>query len=162
MEESEARQKLMNYAYFYLNIRPRTVKEVRDYLAKKAKKFHIDTPGVEQSVIERLLELKLLNDQEFVRWYIEGKYASSKKSVFLLKQELSRVGISKDFIDEYFAGRQVDDTSAARDALTQKWRRISLIPDKKQRFSKAASLLARKGFSYDIIKKTIAELEGEE
>lgn len=161
MPENEERQKLLNYAYFYLNIRPRTIKEVRDYLVKKAKKFSISSEAIEPIVI-RLTELKLIDDREFVRWYIEGKYASSKKSAFLLRQELSRLGVSKDDTDDYFADRSVDEMAPAREALLAKWGRFSTISDKKNRFQKAATYLSRKGFSYDIIKKTIAEHEREE
>lgn len=157
--DDEVRQKLLNYAYFYLNVRPRTVKEMRDYLAKKAKKLN-STPGVEESVIERLLELNLLDDGEFLRWYVEGKYASSQKSTFLLRQEMTKKGVPKELMDEYFAGRDVDEVPAARDALKLKWRRYSQY-EAKERFKKAASFLSRRGFSYDIIKKTIAEYEEE-
>lgn len=161
MPENEDRQKLLNYAYFYLNIRPRTVKEVRDYLVKKAKKFGIP-PEIIEPILVRLLELKLLDDHEFVRWYVEGKFASSKKSTFLLRQELSRLGVSKNDTDEYFEDKTVDEMGASREALSVKWKRFSTLPDKKERFQKAATYLARKGFSYGIIKKTIAEYEGEE
>jgi regulatory protein len=159
--EDEARQKLMNYAYFYLNIRPRTVKELRDYLLKKAKKFNFK-PDIIQAIVDRLSELKLLDDREFVRWYVEGKFASSRKSLFLLRQELARVGVPKGLIDEYFENQTIDELSAARAALNPKWKRFGQISDQKTRFNKAASHLARKGFSYDIIKKTIAEYEEDE
>lgn len=161
MSEDDQQQKLRNYAYFYLNIRPRTVREIRDYLAKKAKKFNIPLEVIDP-VITRFLELKLLDDHEFVRWYVEGKFASSQKSVFLLRQELTKVGVAKDIIDEFFAEYVSDDSAAAREALSPKWRRFSTISDQKARFQKAASFLSRKGFSYDIIKKTIAEYEGGE
>lgn len=161
MQDSEKRQKLLNYAYFYLNIRPRTVKEVRDYLVKKANQFHVPLDVIDD-VVDRLVELNLLNDNEFVRWYVEGKSASSKKSTFLLRQEMTRLGITKANIDEYFAGRQVNEIQPARDALASRWRRFRAFSDKKIRFQKAAAYLGRRGFSYDVIKKTIAEYEGEE
>lgn len=161
MSEDDQRQKLRNYAYFYLNIRPRTVREVHDYLVKKAKKFTIPVELIDP-ILTRFLELKLLDDHEFVRWYVEGKYASSQKSVFLLRQELTKVGVPKDIIDEFFSEYVSDDSASAREALSPKWRRMSEIPDQKMRFQKAASFLSRKGFSYDIIKKTIAEYEGGE
>lgn len=160
MEESEGRQKLLNYAYFYLNIRPRTEKEVRDYLLQKAKKFSLSPEHI-NGILGRLRELALLNDQAFVRWYVEGKFASSSKSSFLLRQELQRLGVAKDILDEYFAGRSLDEMAPARAALALKWRRFATISDKSERFQKAASYLVRRGFSYDIVKKTIAEYEGE-
>ncbi|MBI1862784.1 RecX family transcriptional regulator [Candidatus Microgenomates bacterium] len=160
MTDSEKRQKLLNYAYYYLNIRPRTVHEVRVYLSKKAQKLAFSTDLIDP-IIARLTELKLLNDQEFVRWYVEGKFASSTKSLFRLKQELSKLGIVKDDMEDYFSDQSIDELAAARAALRSKWRRLAVLEPKIQ-FNKAAALLARKGFSYDIIKKTIAEYRGDE
>src|SRR3990167_7384562 len=100
MNENEDLQRLLNSAYFYLKFRPRSKKEVHDYLLKKIKKRRWSTDDVEK-VIEQLEEQNFINDKEFVRWFVDQRNRSKPKGKFVLKAELLRFGIAKDLIDQY-------------------------------------------------------------
>ncbi len=150
-------QGLLNYAYFFLKFRPRTVKEMRDYLQKKIVKRHWSRDAVEEAIKE-LKEEQLLNDKEFVRLFVEQRNSAKPKSEFVLKRELIRHGVSKDLIEEYFSDHPQNEEELAEKALMPRWHRFQNLPAR-ERFQKAAAFLMRRGFSFAVVKKTIVELE---
>lgn len=150
-------QILLNYAYFYLKFRPRTKKEMRDYLYKKIKKRHFSQDDVDE-VIADLEERGLIDDKEFVRWFIEQRAIGKPKGRFVLKGELLRLGIPKDLIDQHLEEYPLEEEDLALQALKSKWQRFKSFP-RKERFEKSAAFLARRGFSFDIIRKIIEKIE---
>ena len=157
MVSSDDLQILLNYAYFYLKFRPRTKKEVHDYLLKKIKKRHWSTGDVDEA-IKQLEERSLINDKEFVRWFVEQRARGKPKGRFVLKAELLRLGIAKELIDQHLEENPLKEEDLAFAALKSKWQRFkNLTP--KARFEKSAAFLLRRGFSFEIIKQTIYRLE---
>lgn len=148
--------KALNFAYFYLKFRFRTKKEVINYLHKKSKKYHFSGEVIDQ-VIKTLEEQELINDKKFIEWFIEQRSKSKQKGEFVLRGELIRFGIEKNLIDEYFENNRLDEEKLADEALKSRWERFKNL-DKKMRFQKAAQFLLRRGFDFDIIKKTINKL----
>ncbi len=149
-------QGLLNFAYFYLKFRPRTIKEMRDYLNKKIEKQHWSRDAVEE-VIKQLLEMGMLNDREFVRLFVEQRNVAKQKSQFVLNRELIRYGIDQTLIDDYFANNPQNEEELALKALAPRWHRYENLPSR-DRFQKAAAFLMRRGFSFDVVKKTINNL----
>lgn len=150
-------QELLNKAFFYLKFRLRSKKEVRDYLLKKIEKRHWSTTDVEK-VIKHLEELNLINDKEFVRWFVDQRNSGKPKSQFVLKGELLRFGIDRDLIDAYFSeNSQVEDDLALK-ALQRRWHRYNGL-SKQERFKKAVAFLTGRGFSYETVKNAINKLE---
>ncbi len=152
--------KAKQLAFFYLKFRDRTVKEMRDYLLKKQKRFQYANEDIE-AVITFLKENNYLNDlryvENFVRIKVEVKPQGEKK----LKFSLKRRGVSDDLLNTFFLNEEIDEETAAKEALSKKWQKFSQLEHQKQ-FEKAARFLAARGFSYGIIKKTIAELQSSE
>lgn len=152
--------RLLNFAYFYLRFRPRTESEMRQYLEKKAKKLSYSEECVDKAQ-KKLLDQKLIDDSQFVVWFVEIRGSSKKKSVAYLKNELRVRGVSSDIIGAYFEENIIDEDQSAVKALQSQWRRFEK-EDKRKRFEKSAAFLQRKGFSYSIIKRAIAEIEEKE
>ena len=150
-------QALLNYAYFFLKFRPRSKKEVCDYLLKKIKKRHWSTDDVEKA-IKQLEEQNLINDKEFVKWFVEQRIRGKPKGKFVLKAELLRFGIPKELIDGYLEEHPLEEEDLAFQALKPKWYRFKNLPSK-VRFEKSAAFLSRRGFPFDIIRKTIEKME---
>ena len=150
-------QNLLNYAYFYLKFRPRSKKEVFNYLLKKIKKRHWSTDDVEK-VVERLEEQNFINDKEFVKWFVEQRIIGKPKGKFVLKAELLRFGIPKELIDGYLEEHPLEEEDLAFRALKSKWNRLKNL-SAKDRFGKSAAFLARRGFPFDIIRKIIEKME---
>ena len=98
---------LLNIAFFYLKFRPRTIKETRDYLYKKVRTTHWSHEAVDK-IIRHLIELKFLDDKEFINYLVTSRTRTKVKGVFVIKQELSKYGVEKELIDEYFAKTEIN------------------------------------------------------
>lgn len=149
-------QWLLNNAYFYLKFRLRTKKEMLQYLRKKAARYIIDESLI-QKVLKTLEEQHLLDDKEFVRLFVEYRMIHKPKSTFALTQELLRKGVEKELIEQYFLSSPTDEEKEAYRALSSRWERMLPLPRQK-RLQKATQFLMRRGFSYDIVKKTLSKL----
>lgn len=160
MDEPENLLKALNYAYFYLKFRPRTKKELTDYLNKKAKRYKWPEGLVAQAISE-LEGLELIDDQKFIEWFVEQRSAVKPKAIFILKRRLIQFGVPKETIDEYFDRNKMDEVAMALVAIRFRWQQWKNL-EKQERFKKVSGFLTRRGFRYDVVKKTIAKLEGKE
>ncbi len=152
-------QKALDLAYFYLKFRFRTKKEVENYLHKKSQKYHLSGVVI-NGAIKELESQGLIDDKKFIEWLVEQRNRSKQKSRFALTQELLKFGINRDLINEYFDNHLFNEEELASGALLSHWQRWQYLP-KKERFQKAVQFLMRRGFSFDVIKKTITNLENE-
>jgi len=154
---SEDLQELLNKAYFFLKFRPRTKKEMQDYLYKKIEKRWFSRSHADK-VIEILEERKLIDDKAFVEWYIDQRSRSKPKGSYVIKGELLRLGVPKDLIDFHLQEKPLEEEDLALQALQKKWHRFKTLP-KKERFAKSAAFLSNRGFPFDLIRNAISKLE---
>lgn len=154
MQEDVA--KALNRSYFYLKFRPRTECEMRDYLTKKSEKFYHWEPEVIDLAIEELKSQDFINDYKFIESFVAARTAIKPKGEFALRQELTKRGVAKDILDDFFAEEPVAEEELARHALTPRWSRYRGL-DKRTRFEKAVQFLMRRGFSFSTAKKVIEE-----
>lgn len=159
MNGKEDFQKLLNYAYFFLKFRPRTKKELQEYLYKKIQKRHWSQHDADKAV-HRLEEQHLINDEDFTKWFVEQRTILKPKSTYVLKKELLQHGVTKEIVEEYFSDHSLNEEELALQTLSPRWHRYRSV-NRKERFEKAASFLLRRGFDFDLVKKTIAKLEEE-
>ncbi|OGH70990.1 MAG: hypothetical protein A2396_02760 [Candidatus Levybacteria bacterium RIFOXYB1_FULL_40_17] len=134
----------------FLSYRPRSEKEVIDYLKKKR---------IHESIIDRIIkslkEKKFLNDIEFAEWWIEQRTGSRPKSLRIIKLELRNKGIGRDIVDGLSekVDKNLDEKSALKllDKHIKRFEKLST----KEVYRKLFQLLARRGFDFDLIKKVI-------
>jgi len=148
---------LLNKAYFFLKFRPRSEKEIRDYLYKKIKSKHWSRDDAEK-VIEELKEEDLIDDKKFVDWFVRFRITLKPKGKKVLVRELKQKGISDELIEKYFSENKIDEESLAFKILEKRWPRFKNL-DSRKRFEKATRFLMSRGFNYDLIKKTISKLQ---
>jgi regulatory protein len=162
METKDLENLLLNKCYHFLSFRARTEKEIRLYIQKKCKKYENLDPQIqgkiENNMIFHLQEQGLINDKAFIAEWVAYRTAVKPRSQFLLSLELTKKGIKKDIIEEYFLDHTVDEEALAKKTLQQKFRSLSQVEDKKKRFTKALSYLMRRGFSYATSKKAFEDL----
>jgi len=152
-EASEA-GKFYNKALKFLSYRPRSEKEIRDkLLGKKASEEIIN------KIISRLKKNNFLNDEEFVKWWIEQRTRFKPRSVRLIKIELKQKGIGQELIDETIdhLPLTIDDLESAKKLIEKRLPRYKNL-SWEEKFQKIARLLSSKGFSYDIIKEIFKEI----
>jgi regulatory protein len=150
-------QKALNFCYFYLKFRPRTEKEIFDYLHKHAERFKFSEEDISQA-LERLKELKFVNDKDFTARYIEQRQRGKPKGKPVLVQELARKGVPKDIIQEFFEDNPQDEDTACFQVLERKWHSYQRF-DPEIRQQKAMNFLLRRGFLYSSIKNAVARME---
>lgn len=151
---------LLNLAFSYLKFRPRTIKETREHLYKKVKTIHWSHEAVDK-VIDHLIELKFLDDRAFIDFLVRSRTATKVKGIYAIKQELYCFGVDRELVEEYFSNNTINEETLAEKALIKIWPRIQSLP-KQKRFEKAISHLHRRGFNFDISKKSIEHLGNKE
>lgn len=139
-----------NRALNFLSYRPRSEAEVRRNLRKK------DVPDEAiEAVVERLTRAGLLDDEAFARYWVDNRLRFKPRGRRALRQELWEKGVPDPVIAEALA--DVDEESAARKAAEAGARRLARrAPPEFRRKLKA--YLARRGFSYDVIKPLVEEM----
>lgn len=144
----------------YLNYRPRSEKEIRDYLAKKLSVIANPDLSMIDVIIHKLKAQKFLNDLEFARMWVRSRTSYKPKGERLIRMELKQKGISQDIIDEVFMSSEVrmsNDLELAVEMLTKKKKKYEGM-ERQERFNKAGSMLARRGYDLDVIRKAIDQV----
>lgn len=159
-DHQEQIHKALQRAYHFLKFRPRSKDELKQYLQKKAEKYHWNTV-VQEKTLRILEEQKFIDDRAFLEWYVEQRTSHKPRAARAIKYELARFRIDPDLLQQYFTDLKLPEDSLALHALEQRWSRYNSL-DRQKRFEKAAAFLSRRGFSFGSIKKAIAIMEGRE
>lgn len=149
-KDSGEESKAYNQAIRYLSYRPRSEREVRDYLVKKS----LDEDMVGQ-IIGRLQRAGLLNDQEFAAGWVANRQLLRPRSRRRLEQELMAKGVPGEQIGAALAGLDPEEELRALMEVIAKKRRLSQY----QEPEKLVGYLARQGYGYELIKKALERLD---
>ena len=149
-------QKAYDRAVRFLSYRPRSIAEVRRYLAQE-----IDDEATVETVLGKLIEQGYLNDAEFARFWVENRTQFRPKGPRALRQELRQRGLDNAEIDGALA--QVDAAESAYVAAHGRATRFAALAtgDPAAFRRKLGDFLARRGYDYDVIRDVVARLAGE-
>lgn len=154
----ELYQKLLDVSFHFISFRPRSEKEIREFLQKKSKKVGQTTESMFQRVLDRLRELGYLDDEKFVRWWIDQRQSHRPKGIRYIVQELRGKGIEKDVIDAVVAQQNGNfELDGARSIVNKKmkqWNALGTVEQKKKIYEH----LARRGFTSDVISRIVDEV----
>src|SRR5919197_753067 len=89
LKDEQARA--LETALAFLSHRPRSERELRDRLARQ----EVPEPTLE-AVVERLKQLRLIDDQDFARYWVEQRQTHRPRGTRLLRQELRWKGVDAD------------------------------------------------------------------
>lgn len=148
-KEGDDYQKCMEKAFRFLSFRPRSEKEMRDKLLEKYGEATV------KRAMKKLAEYGYVSDAEFARMWVSSRKLGRGKRA--LSFELSRKGVAKDVIEEALSDLSNDLEFESALELVKKRSKFKNL-DRNGKYQKIAPFLARRGFSYDIIKKVIAEV----
>ena len=113
------------------------------------------------AVIERLAGVGLVDDVEYARAFLAGRWSRRSAGWRRLELELRKRGVSAPDVVaarariEAEAG-PADDLAAARRVLSQVGRRYAAL-DPRTRRQRLYALLARRGFEGDVIRRALEE-----
>lgn len=144
LKKKSADGKLRIRAIEWLCIRPRSEKELKDYLRKKNTESDYS-----QNLINEMTEKKYLSDENFAKWFLELKkrqLKSQKEIVFLLRQK----GVSRQIINHLLENNDVIDRENLKNLILKK--RSKYKDD-----TKLMSYLIRKGYSFSDVKEALAD-----
>ena len=137
-------EKLMNAALRFVSFRPRSEKELTDFLSKNLTKWKVSGSGLLKKVIERMRELGYVDDRKFADWWITQRNSFRPKGKRAILFELKKRGVE---VEEEF---QFDEVASAQKAISKKfvlWSRLPIIEQKKKTYT----FLAQRGFSFQTI-----------
>jgi regulatory protein len=139
-----------------LAFRARTVSELRRQLLRKGE----PVPDVD-AAIRRLLEQRLLNDEDFARQFARVKLTGAGASRFKIVQELGRKGIAKPMAEEALSALKESDGLDASETIhrvaARKWRTLSKLDEQTGR-RRLYAFLARRGFNPDDIRGAMSSI----
>ncbi len=139
---SYAKEKTRNY----LSYRPRSKKEIRDYLQLK---------GFNKEVIDEVVsdfeQAGLLDDLVFAEMWVKDRSMRNPKGNFIIRQELKNKGISDLDIEK--ALKETDERENAHKAAAKALRKI-------QGKDKIIAYLARRGFPHYLSREVVEQVLG--
>ena len=149
-------QRYYDLAVNFISFRPRSEKEVVNYLKRKLDKEKFFS--LSASIVDKLKKNKFINDEYFADWFIDQRVTFKHKGKIAIKSELALKGIDPRIIEEKLA--QIDDSGQLAQAL-------ALAEKRRERFGrlpwpgvklKLVRFLSGKGYGWEIIKGALEEL----
>ena len=135
----------------YVFVRPRSQRELRDYLRRKMldkRDQHGNirrgiSPELADRVFDRLVDKGHLNDTKFATFWIENRNLRKGISERKLRAELMAKGVASQVIDEVMRSSERDEGADIQAVIKRKINKYA--EDRK-----LMEYLARQGFSYDV------------
>ncbi|RLC58712.1 MAG: RecX family transcriptional regulator [Chloroflexi bacterium] len=153
LEAAEARHTAMASALRLLSYRQRSEREMRDALRSK---------GIPEAIagetLDRLRELRLLDDQAFAEAWTESRQRHRPRGRRMLLAELAQKGVERELAQASVA--EIDEEA---DALRAGRKRSQTLRGREFREfrRRLGDFLARRGFGYDVCEATIKQLWAE-
>lgn len=142
-------------AVAYLGVKPRTTKEISQYLTRKI----FDETSIAYAV-ERLESEQLVDDEQYARQFASSRLRSGMKGRLMIRQELQQRGVPKEIASEALSELDRESEVNAAKALVEKKGR-ALKGDIKQRRVKLMTFLLRRGFPGDVVREALREADWE-
>ncbi|NIS81698.1 MAG: regulatory protein RecX [Anaerolineales bacterium] len=130
--------------------RPRAERELRDYFKRRRV-----PPRVQDTVIDRLREKELVDDQAFAEAWVENRRSFRPRSARALGLELRQKGVDSEIIKHVLEDHD-DDVAAYAAALigARRWKDA----DWKTFQQRLRAYLARRGFDYSTASSVVARV----
>lgn len=162
LEEESQFGKLYARALEYCMVRPRSKKEMRDYLWRKTRATKYKSrsgeireregvsEGTADRVLKRLEAKGYIDDAHFARYWVENRHQRKGISSKKLQVELRTKGVEPAIIDGALKNTERDDSDELAKIIIKKARRY---PERE----KFIAYLMRQGFRYDDIVAALTE-----
>ncbi len=146
--------KVLNRALSYAMSRPHSEREIMLWFRRRKV---VDEVVIEK-VLAKLKRLNIINDLNFVKWWVEQRNTFRPKGKNALKAELAQKGVHREIIDEVLKDTDRGaEQEMARQIAKKRLPRLANL-DMQDQKRKLLEFLARRGFSYDVAKSVIDEM----
>ncbi|HFR3691562.1 recombination regulator RecX [Streptococcus suis] len=141
-----------NLALYFISFKQRTKKEVADYL----RKYEVDENTI-PAILRNLEEENWVNDLAYAETYVRQNSLNGDKGPAVLRQKLQLKGLEKSLIDQALTDTDFSELAAkVGDKIVRKYGHklpLRALQDK------IAQGLVTKGFSYELAKSVVANLD---
>jgi regulatory protein len=156
LEEESQFGKLYTRTLEYCLVRPRSQREVRDYLYRKTRDSRMKNGAMKKGVsvaltervFDRLVQKGYINDEKFAQFWVENRNVRKGSSRRKLASELAAKGVERSVAERFLADSDREDSDELQKIIAKKRSRY----DDEQ---KLIAYLARQGFSYDDIRSAL-------
>lgn len=164
LEATEQADKALQAGMRLIEVRPRSVAELRQRLRRK----EFPAPAIDHA-LGRLTELGLLDDAAFSKAWVDNRRAFSPRGSLALRDELRRKGVARELIDAAIADADADagedaaalEAERARALARAALRRYAHAPDRFSFQRRLGAYLQRRGFTFATIRPIVDELWAE-
>lgn len=156
-------QRLLDAGFHFVSFRPRSEREMRNFLGKKLTKWSQFDKNIIDQMLDKLKNYGYIDDTKFVVWWVGQRNAHRPKGVRVLASELRSRGIAAELIKELLtesapavAATSENQLEAARKVVAKFAPRLKHYPKLTQRLRLFAALL-RRGFSSSLVRRVVDE-----
>ena len=147
-------------AMVYSLARPRSTREISDYLYRqtRTKTYLVKgerrerigmAPELSQRIINKLIEKKYLNDENFARYWVENRNLKKGISERTLKQELLKKGVSQKIVNTVIENSERNDEEELKKVIAKRRHRY-------ESDDKFIKYLMSKGYQYYQIQEVLS------
>ncbi len=143
IEAAECIERAVQTALRAIEVRPRSIAEVRDRLKRKG-----FAPETITAAIERLQAIGLLDDAAFARFWIENRQTCRPRGRHALADELRRKGVDAKLVAVALDTSLTDNETGRAEMLARAaMRRYATVADYQTFVRRLGGYLQRRGFS---------------
>ena len=147
-------------AMVYSLARPRSTREISDYLYRqtRTKTYLVKgerrerigmAPELSQRIVNKLIEKKYLNDENFARYWVENRNLKKGISERTLKQELLKKGVSQEIVNTVIENSERNDEEELKKVIVKRRHRY-------ENDDKFIKYLVSKGYQYYQIQEVLS------
>jgi regulatory protein len=151
-----AGEKATEVALHFVAYRPRSEREVRDRLRRRA-----FVPEAIDYAIEKLRGWRYLDDRAFAEYWVENRTEHAPRGRRALASELRAKGVERDVVDDILEERELNEDEAALDLARKRLRSLASLDAETQK-RRLAAFLSRRGYDWDVIRPVLKELFAED
>lgn len=145
-------EKAVEAAITFVSYRPRSEREVRDRLRRRA----FSPPAIDYA-IEKMRGWKYLDDRSFAEFWVENRVEHSPKGRRALASELRAKGVDRDVVDTVLNDTDLFEENAAMELARKRLRSLSGLDEQTQK-RRLGAYLGRRGYGWDVVGPILREL----
>ncbi len=153
MKKDQTSFNLLERVLKFISLRPRSQKEILDYLQKKVPQ----KKDLQEKIFKEIENLNLVDDKTFADWWIEQRNTFRPKGKKALFYELRQKGVAEEIIQQVLA-QKINEVNLAKQLVNKKWLSLKKLPFQIAQ-KKLISFLSQRGFSWITIKKILDEIK---
>jgi len=146
------KKKPLEYALYLLELRDRTEGEIREKMGRKEYE-----PAEIEKAIDFLKDKDFIDDERFVKRYIENKQSFGTVGKYKIRQKLMLLHLDNALIEENLTEINPEAEYERANESAQNYLSHHQV-SKEKMYEKVGRHLVSRGYEYDIVKRVLGEI----